>query len=515
MKCVRPRWAATSRVTETNLFMTTPRCVRSAGGWLSGALALVACVLVQRPAAAQPARAGNAPDALPGVYDVPLLLPRPLGYAARVGLGYGLTEAVLSDDDSHHRAQLDVAASLTGLPWFAGSLRVLGRYDAHSGGPDDGDYGIVSETHLSGRAEFGLAEELRMGGELALWLPGAKSLSDAPGGLSGDLQLLVSYLPTGSPLALGLALGLRVDRSRHTGGNPDLYSLSDRLALGASSSALAARMGLGASYRLSTSVDLIAEWSWKMYFDYASSSPMWVRLGARYRVARAVQLEALLGVSPSKRPPLGMDDKLAVVEPRVAASLAVSLDFPWEVSEEAEVPPPPPIVITGTLRGQVVAANGQAIPGAVVSVAPDAGSASAQEHATDANGEFTIAELTPGAYRVRVAASGFIAQDELVQIAREQTRALQVTLKRELPKGQIRGTVREFNGKPVRATIVIAALDVKQEIGADGSFEVNAPPGEYEVAVKARGYKSQTRKARVEEDGVTILIVELERTSRK
>jgi hypothetical protein len=484
---------------------------------LSLAMVGLACAWCASSVRAQSARVGRGPDALPAVAEVPLSVAATRGIGARVGLGYGLTEAVLGADDTHHRTQLDLAASVTPLPWFAAAIRLLGRYDAHVGGPDDGDDGVITETHLTARADAPLGPAFRFGSELSLWLPGADGVGDAPSALSGDIQLLGSYVPEGSPLTLGAAVGFRVDRSAHAGGDPALFSAADRLALGASDAALAARFGVAMTYRLG-GLDLLAEWSWKMYFDYMADSPMWVRAGARYRLSRAFQLEGLFGISPSSRPSLAVGAPLAVVEPRVSAVLAAAIDFPWETADpvdfelrarlDAEQAEKRAQV---TVRGQVLNAGGTGVEGALVTLARDA---AVEEVRSKSDGAFTFEALAAGSYRLAVAAEGFIAHEEPVELAAGEQRALRVTLKRELPEGQIRGTVRRFNGAPVRAEIVIKSLAIKQENADDGSFEINVPPGDYDVLVKARGFKDQTRRARVEDNGVAILIVELEPKKR-
>src|SRR5688500_1114431 len=63
-------------------------------------VAVWACA--QGVAFAQSAAAGSGTDALPGVHEVPFALAPKRGLSARLGLGYGVTEAVLRDDESHH-----------------------------------------------------------------------------------------------------------------------------------------------------------------------------------------------------------------------------------------------------------------------------------------------------------------------------------------------------------------------------------------------------------------------------
>jgi HSP20 family molecular chaperone IbpA len=83
--------------------------------------------------------------------------------------------------------------------------------------------------------------------------------------------------------------------------------------------------------------------------------------------------------------------------------------------------------------------------------------------------------------------------------------------------------VRSLRGSAVPADILIesetpeasdAAPAVKQELrAADGRFEIDVGPGRYRVTIAAPGYKTQTRQVDVEENGVTVLNVDL-RTER-
>jgi hypothetical protein len=87
------------------------------------------------------------------------------------------------------------------------------------------------------------------------------------------------------------------------------------------------------------------------------------------------------------------------------------------------------------------------------------------------------------------------------------------------PRGQIRGLVRSLRGTAVAAQIGIesesaaaaeAAPPEKHDLRAeDGRFEIDVAPGKYRVTVVAPGYKTQTREVDVEENGVTVLNVDL------
>jgi hypothetical protein len=452
-------------------------------------------------------------NALPGVYEVPLGVQARKGIAARAGLSYGWTEAVLKMNDSHQRLQLDAAASLTPLPWLSTALRVLGRYDLHSGTGSESDYGIATETHLGARAVFPLGRDFQAGADLALWLPAGDSVGKAFSAVSSDLQLLLAYAPQASGLKLGLTLGLRMDRSRYAGGEPERLSAADRLALGVSDGIWAAKPGLAVAYRRGD-VEWLAEWAYRMYFDYVAESPMWVRAGARYWPSSNLQLELLLGVSPSKRPALTQPAALVVVEPRLWAGLALTYAWPTNEPAPQSAPPPPPPPLhpepepRATLHGQVAAASGAPLPGASVTLTQDE---SRTEQATDAQGKFKFTELEPGEYQLEVAADGFEPTKRRVVLQPGVAPELiSIPLTQELPIGQIRGTVRRFDGKPVAARIVISELKIDQKTRPDGTFEIEVPPGDYSVVVTAERFARQTRTAHVEQRGVTILIVELE-----
>jgi hypothetical protein len=449
------------------------------------------------------------------VNEVPLAAPLQPGFGVRTGLGYGFTESVLHDGEAHHRSQLDVAASLVGSPWLAAALRLVGRYDLQTGGAESGDYGVITEAQLRGRALLPpLAANLRAGAELALWFPSADTLANSPRALSGDLQLFTTYLPDHSPLALGLALGLRIDRSKFSGGDPNQYSAADRLALGISDGLLAVRMGLAATYRIGRFA-LVSEWSWKMYLAYPGQSPMWISAGLRYSPSAAWQLEALLGVSPSARPPLAavQSTPLVRIEPRFSAGISAALAFPWESAvpsvraapARAETVQATPT--TAVVRGHVSTPAALGVAGARVTVETDDQARSAE---CDAEGFFTFADLPAGTYRMRVSAKGWMIPERTVELGPGENEAIEVTLKRELPKGQIRGTVHSFDGKPLDATVLIPALGLQQTTGNSGAFELDVPPGEYDVLVRVPGFSEQKRRARVELHEVAILIMELQ-----
>lgn len=484
---------------------------------MSLAVAALVAIPASAPAQAGQGIPGTGVDALPGIGEVPLSVQPAPGVVGRVGLGYGWTESVLGMQDDHHRFQLDVAGSLTPLAWLSASARVLGRYDAHTAAGSS-DYGIITETHLGARATHRLTDHLSTGTQLELWLPAGDDAGSAVSAVSGELQWLLTYAWSGSPLTVGLALGLRLERSRFAGGRPDLYSAADRLALGRSDRGWALPQGLAVSYRLGP-VEWIAGWAFRMYLPQADESPMWIRAGARYRLER-VQFELLLGVSPSQRRS-NTDGSWAIpIEPRlsggVAATYAWSLGAtgtklsrthkPTRVRQPKRKPSPEPIP-AAMLKGHVHDVNGGALSAATATLRQGP---ARTETTTDDQGRFAFVNVPAGPYSLELRAAGFVPVEKTIVLEPGDTLEQDFSLKRELPAGQIRGTVAGFDGRPVVASVAILELEIVQQTREDGSFEFDVPPGRYTIEVTAPGFRRQARAAPVELRGVAILVVELE-----
>ena len=77
------------------------------------------------------------------------------------------------------------------------------------------------------------------------------------------------------------------------------------------------------------------------------------------------------------------------------------------------------------------------------------------------------------------------------------------------PTGQIRGNVRTLKGAPLEATVTVEPEGLRAVTNADGTFSVQVSPGRHEVRLRAPGYVTQSREVMVDEDGITVLNVEL------
>jgi hypothetical protein len=64
------------------------------------------------------------------------------------------------------------------------------------------------------------------------------------------------------------------------------------------------------------------------------------------------------------------------------------------------------------------------------------------------------------------------------------------------------------------AQIEVLPLGQKVEADAKGAFVLDVPPGSYTVVVRAEGHETQERPAEVEQNGVTILVIDLRRSTR-
>lgn len=476
---------------------------------LLGAL-LLSCASVARAQSVRPA-VGNGPNALAAVDTVPVLIEAQRKLAANATLGYGYTEAVIDEGDAHHRAGTQLAISYAPNRYLGLAGRVDGRVDAHHGTPDGEGPGVALQSLLIARAGVEVTPALRVGGEAALRFPAGSNAGRGLSAVSGELRSVLTLSPPRSELWLSSVIGFRLDRAREGVEDTDRLSPSDRVALGASDWN-AVLLGLAASRKLGA-FDLVGEWSWDMQVGAAAppplQSPMRVAAGARWFPSSAMHVQLLAGVSPSTRPAVAAGAPLYLFEPRVWLTAA----FGWYF--ERGTPAPPRLrgaqatptaqpAETAALRGRVVdAAGGAPLPGARVEVQ------GRDAVVTDTQGNFWIADLPRGEIGLRVTAAGFGAIETRASAAAGRIAEVQIPLERALPDGQIRGTVRGFDGIPVAAQIRLEPGGAVLQAAADGSFEIDVAPGDYTVIIDAPGYRSQRRAALVEFRGVTVIVVEL------
>ncbi len=377
--------------------------------------------------------------------------------------GYGYTESVLGAADSHHRVAGSLMVDGRPLRWLGLALRLDGRYDKHVIPGQPGDAGLVGDPRLYVRVDRALGPALAIGARAGVWLPGRNAPSLDLGALSPELLGAVSYFPGDGRVILSANLGYRLDRSARTATDAPLLGPGDRLALGVSAydSVL---VGGAAGVRLGRA-HVFVEGSWNMLVGAGSpralASPIRVGGGVRLPLGPRLGLEALAEVSPSARPDVSDPmSPLVPVPPRFAVGLGLAYRFAGAVT---------PAWISGA--GRVTGGtDGAGAAAATIGT----GGAAAVTPEPDPPAEPKVDEPPPP------------------------------------PRGQLRGIVRSFRGSAVDADVNVDGGD-KDLRAEQGRFELDVTPGVHEVRISARGYTTQVRRVRVEENGVTLLNIDLKK----
>lgn len=464
---------------------------------------------------------GETLDALPGAHRVgtPGSAARNLTLAGSAGYGY--TESVLGTNDSHHRLSGRLAASVRLVPWlaFAGSLD--GRWDMHDS--DTGsDSGLVGDPRLRVRAGTDIGSGFALGAQATVWLPGgsAPSIELSATTLEG---LVMSSLSMGIVTA-ALQAGFRWDNSANAIDDPDQLSLNDRLALGLSDFN-AALVGLGVVVRLDA-FELLAETTWEPLLGSdapdLNTAPLRLVGGGRWQPMSDVPLKVHLICEGllSSRPDISASSPLVVVEPRITVLAGVSYAIPFDSKTVHEEPAAPksaaPVVAapaTPVLGSALVAVkdeNGNPMQQAQVAWTQ---ADQMQELESDESGSVELLALEPGELEINVTAEGYEAAKARVQVKAGEKAKVEIQLKRDLPVGQIRGYIRSYGGSGLAASVRIEPIGTELQAGGDGGFEVNVPPGQYQVVISMPGFREQRRRVQVQERGVTLLNVDLREES--
>jgi hypothetical protein len=213
---------------------------------------------------------------------------------------------------------------------------------------------------------------------------------------------------------------------------------------------------------------------------------------------------------------VGPGAPLAVIEPRFSVFAGITLRPSLPA---AEAPPPPPVTVAdkpvevaavGRIDGRVTDDGGRPIAGAKVHAGKADSGVDAQ---TNDYGTFQLSGVPVGKADLAISAEGYRDSVRTVDVT-TAGQAVEVQLERALPQGQIRGLARSFAGQSIKgATVRIEPIGKELQVGEGGRFEVDVPPGEYDVIVKATGYADQHRHVRVEANGVVVLDLDM-RTRR-
>jgi hypothetical protein len=443
-------------------------------------------------------------------------------------VGYAYTEAVLGRGDAHHRGMGALTLDGRPLSWLAIALKLDGRYDLHLVPGQPRDVGLVGDPRFYLRVDHRLAPSVRIAARLGLWLPGRDAPSMDFTAITPELSAALTYAVPGVPVWFTTNLGYRIDRSARTAKDAPLLSAADRSALEVNAFDQLL-LGVGSAFGggpVQGFVEASGEILVGSGHPSLSRSPLWIGGGARVAVSRNLRVEAGIEVAASTRPALGPTDPLVPVPPRVAGWLGLSYRFsaaPVHAPEERLPPPPasprPPPAIeppaptvpspapaaTTSVDGRIETESG-AVPLEAAILAENDQQTSPVP--VDAEGRFTLKGAVGRAIIVRAQAPGYQPSTRTVTLAEGEMPPLVFKLHSLLPSGQIRGLVRSLTSHNVEAQVRVQPLGLVLN-AAEGRFEADVAPGNYEVIITAPGFETQRRRVVVEQNGVTVLNIDL------
>lgn len=496
-------------------------------------LLLGALMLAAAPASAQQTAVNRTSSyGLDGLDRTAWPAPAP-NFAVAGTAGYGMTESVPgAGGGSHHRLTGTLGAGVT-LPrkasWLSLALRFDGRLDFHPEDTTGPSYGTgVGDPRLVLRGGYQVTDTVQVGADAILWVPGEAAPSVDFGATTADLRVLTAYEPESVPLAvLGFA-GFRLDNSAKAA--PDLTRLrgGDRLVLGVSDFD-AVLVGVGLAYDVTETVQVFGEVSGDVLVGSGApplgQSPWRASLGARYPLLWFMVGEIKASASLSKRPGIEPTDPLVPVEPRFSVELGLRFGKslapppPPEAAPETQPEPEPepeqPVVVavpeTSSVSGQILDNTGEPLPDTLVTLERPDGTK--LEAFSDAEGRFVFEKVPLGEATLHVSAALFDEQDVPIVVGAEPYVEPPRKLERHEPQGTLRGLARSFASEPLKATIRVlnrrGRLVANVKADAEGRFELPLKPGTFKVRISAPGYTSQRRTIQIDDNGVTVLNVDL------
>jgi len=402
------------------------------------------------------------------------------------------------------------------LPWLNVGPSLDGRVDQHRG-----DGGLIFSGAVSARAVMKV-QRWRLGLELEPWLPGAESAATMLKATSLDTRALAGAR-VGRVLIAGSA-GYRLDRGVEAGKDAAKLSASDRLALGLSAFD-AVLLGVGAGVHLDQT-ELLAEATGDLLVGAGApppmKSPLRISAGVRQDLSTALTAEALLELSLSGRPTAEPTAPLVPVEPRFSALVGIRYRFgaaqevaaspsppstrpaPPAPKAPAPVPAPPAASVDASVKGD----QGAPVPDAEVWL--QLGDARIELPSVQP-GRYGAPRVPPGKGHVHATAQGFDPLEREITVEAGTPLKLDLVLTAMPPPSQVRGVVRTFAGKGLAATIRVDPLGLQATTDDAGAFQLDVPPGSYEVVIEAKGYQTQHRKVQLDPEGVVILNADLSR----
>lgn len=459
--------------------------------------------------------------ALPGFVRVGLARGQDQVLALRVASGYGFIEAFGGVGTSTQRLSGDLAIAYSPLPRLSLALDFSGRLDVFPGSQDGAN--MYGEPRLTARGvvwengRYALALQAD-----ARFIGGAAPDIDFSATSPTFVALLSSEIARETEV--GLELGVHFDRSSVAVEDPSLLSAADRITLGASSSP-AVRIGAAGRHSFPglRTVWLAELWADLLVLDGAPpilESPITLSVGARHSLSRLLALQTHLDFGLSARPSDFSSGQLQPIGSRVGLVVALIMTpgrkEPKAAPAPVAAPPPPPPraavpapkveVASVEVRGRVVDESGQGVPDVEIVGRTDQGPLSPVR--TEADGGFLLTDLAADAIlSLEVRATGFDVEKRTLDLTTE--RSLEITVYQSLPRGVVRGTVRDVLGSGLAAQIRIEPGSQVIDVAPDGVFQVELPPGAYRLAFESPGFRREERSVTVAENGVVILNIGL------
>jgi hypothetical protein len=124
-------------------------------------------------------------------------------------------------------------------------------------------------------------------------------------------------------------------------------------------------------------------------------------------------------------------------------------------------------------------------------------------------GRYGSDKVEPGLARLRVQAEGFQLVEREVTVAAGRAVQVDVQAQQALPAAQVRGLVRSLRGKPLAALVRVEPAGIETKTDADGFFQIDVPPGQYDVIIEAAGFQAQRRAVKVDKQGVVFVNADL------
>ncbi len=481
----------------------------------SASLPALALLLVAWPAVGAGLEVGAGERARPALHRVGVVEPGKAGeLSVASDVSAGVTESLADTDAAHARFAARAAAAVDATRWLNVGAWIGGRYDLHPRDAHGKDDGFLLQPELSARLGS-TAGGLGYGFEMAAWLPGGADVGASFSGLSADGRLLLSAQAAGFVVA-GYA-GYRLDRSARAAGDTARLRFGDRSALGVSDFD-AVLSGVGVGYGAGRTL-LFGEAAAQLLLGSPKfgASPLWLSVGARRPLGPVgMTFELSVDALASARPDVSPGAELFPIEPRVTLNLGLRYRFGQQ--PESRGPAGPTSALPAT---PAVSKPAAAPPTVELELLDDRGQPLQRAHVAVTQGETesVLVEASPGHYRLenaqpgrahlRIQAEGFQPVERDIELKNGAAARVDVRVEQALPAGQVRGLVRSFRGKPLAASVRLEPGGSATKTDAEGFFQIDVPPGDYEVVIEAAGYQPQRRHAKVEKQGVVIVNADL------